>query len=124
MQLDEAHECIPTQHFSPPRLSRRKMLARRAPVSGSGWICNACRSHARHQAAPSLRAYSTAATRQRPIHLAVIGSGPAGYYTAYRLLKKLPDARIDMFESLPVPYGLVRYGVAPDHPEVKVCSPK
>lgn len=52
--------------------------------------------------------------------MAIIGSGPAGYYLAYRLLKKLPDACIDMYERLPVPYGLVRFGVAPDHPEVKV----
>lgn len=124
MLLDEVYDRLyPTRALLSPRLLRRKMLARRAPVSGSGWICKACRSHARYQAASSLRSSSTAATRQRPIHLAVIGSGPAGYYTAYRLLKKLPDARIDMFESLPVPYGLVRYGVAPDHPEVKVCSP-
>lgn len=55
----------------------------------------------------------------------MIGAGPAGFYTAYRVMSRLPDARIDMYESLPVPYGLVRYGVAPDHPEVKVrtaCS--
>jgi adrenodoxin-NADP+ reductase len=55
-------------------------------------------------------------------HAAIIGSGPAGFYTAQRILKHLPEARIDMYESLPVPYGLVRYGVAPDHPEVKVLT--
>jgi adrenodoxin-NADP+ reductase len=54
------------------------------------------------------------------MRLAVIGSGPAGYYSAYRIMKKMPDAYVDMYESLPVPYGLVRFGVAPDHPEVKV----
>ena len=43
--------------------------------------------------------------------MAVIGSGPAGFYSSYRLLNKLPDVQIDMFERLPVPYGLVRYGV-------------
>src|SRR5271170_6563141 len=53
-------------------------------------------------------------------HTAIIGSGPAGFYTAQRILKHLPKAKVDMYESLPVPYGLVRYGVAPDHPEVKV----
>src|SRR5271154_4490645 len=53
-------------------------------------------------------------------HTAIIGSGPAGFYTAQRILKRLPESKIDMYESLPVPYGLVRYGVAPDHPEVKV----
>lgn len=56
----------------------------------------------------------------RPFHLAVIGAGPAGFYTAYRVLSKLYNAKVDMYESLPVPYGLVRFGVAPDHPEVKV----
>ncbi len=52
--------------------------------------------------------------------VAVIGSGPAGFYTASKILRKLENAKIDMFESLPVPFGLVRFGVAPDHPEVKV----
>ncbi|RUP45030.1 hypothetical protein BC936DRAFT_148709 [Jimgerdemannia flammicorona] len=52
--------------------------------------------------------------------LAVIGSGPAGFYTAHKVLKEIPNAFIDMYEALPVPHGLVRFGVAPDHPEVKV----
>lgn len=62
---------------------------------------------------------STAAS---PFHIAVIGSGPAGFYTALRVLEKLPHARVDMYEALPVPFGLARFGVAPDHPEVKVCQ--
>jgi adrenodoxin-NADP+ reductase len=52
--------------------------------------------------------------------VAVVGSGPAGFYAAYRLISKINDAKVDMYEQLPVPFGLVRYGVAPDHPEVKV----
>lgn len=56
----------------------------------------------------------------RPFRLAVIGSGPAGFYTAYRVMAKIEGAKIDMYEHLPVPFGLVRFGVAPDHPEVKV----
>lgn len=64
-------------------------------------------------------AYSTASTK--PMRLAIIGSGPAGFYAAHRLMKQLPDALVDMYEKLPVPYGLVRFGVAPDHPEVKNC---
>jgi hypothetical protein len=62
------------------------------------------------------------ATANRPsqFHIAIIGSGPAGFYTAHRIQHKLPSARIDMYEQLPAPYGLVRYGVAPDHPEVKL----
>ncbi len=51
--------------------------------------------------------------------MAVVGSGPAGFYTAHRVMTKLP-AKVDMYEALPVPFGLVRFGVAPDHPEVKV----
>jgi adrenodoxin-NADP+ reductase len=54
--------------------------------------------------------------------MAVIGSGPAGFYTAYRVMSRLPMATIDMYETLPVPFGLVRFGVAPDHPEVKVSA--
>lgn len=55
--------------------------------------------------------------------LAIIGSGPAGFYAAAQVVRKLGDqVRIDIFERLPVPYGLVRYGVAPDHPEVKNCQ--
>ncbi|KAK7754041.1 NADPH-adrenodoxin reductase [Diatrype stigma] len=56
--------------------------------------------------------------------MAVVGSGPAGFYTAYRVMSKIPSAKVDMFEALPVPFGLVRFGVAPDHPEVKNCQEK
>lgn len=56
--------------------------------------------------------------------VAIIGSGPAGFYTSYRLIDKLPGVKVDMFEALPVPYGLARFGVAPDHPEVKNCQDK
>lgn len=56
----------------------------------------------------------------RPFRLAVIGSGPAGFYTAYKVMAKIENAKVDMYERLPVPFGLVRFGVAPDHPEVKV----
>ena len=56
----------------------------------------------------------------RRFRMAVLGSGPAGFYTAYKVMSSIADAVVDMYERLPVPYGLVRYGVAPDHPEVKV----
>lgn len=52
--------------------------------------------------------------------MAVVGSGPAGFYTAYRVMSLIDRAKVDMYEALPVPFGLVRFGVAPDHPEVKV----
>ena len=49
----------------------------------------------------------------------IVGSGPAGFYSAQYILKHLPNSRVDLIEKLPVPFGLVRFGVAPDHPEVK-----
>ncbi len=52
-------------------------------------------------------------------HVAIVGSGPSGFYAAEALLKKLPNAKVDIFEKLPTPFGLVRYGVAPDHPRIK-----
>jgi ferredoxin--NADP+ reductase len=55
-----------------------------------------------------------------PIRIAVIGSGPAGFYTAGHLLKDGPEnLELDMIERLPTPWGLVRSGVAPDHPKIK-----
>ncbi|KAF4636405.1 hypothetical protein G7Y89_g1689 [Cudoniella acicularis] len=56
--------------------------------------------------------------------MAVIGSGPAGFYTSYKVMSKIENSVIDMYEHLPVPFGLVRFGVAPDHPEVKNCQDK
>ncbi|NII50026.1 FAD-dependent oxidoreductase [Frigoribacterium endophyticum] len=55
------------------------------------------------------------------LRLAIVGAGPAGIYAADILLKaeKAFDVSIDLFEQLPAPYGLVRYGVAPDHPRIK-----
>jgi ferredoxin--NADP+ reductase len=55
------------------------------------------------------------------LRLAIVGAGPAGIYAADMLLKheRSFDVSIDLFERLPAPYGLVRYGVAPDHPRIK-----
>ena len=56
-------------------------------------------------------------------HIAIIGSGPAGYYTAEAAQKAFADdLRIDVFDLLPVPYGLIRTGVAPDHQSIKGVS--
>lgn len=56
-------------------------------------------------------------------HIAIIGSGPAGYYTAEAAQKQWgDDVRIDIFDRLPVPYGLIRTGVAPDHQSIKAVS--
>ncbi|KAI0445932.1 hypothetical protein F4803DRAFT_506063 [Xylaria telfairii] len=70
------------------------------------------------------RSYATTSRNDRPFRMAVVGSGPAGFYTAYRALSRIQHAKVDMFEALPVPFGLVRFGVAPDHPEVKNCQDK
>lgn len=66
-----------------------------------------------------------------PLKLAIIGAGPSGFYTASRILSLIPPTspegqklEVHMYERLPTPYGLVRYGVAPDHPEVKNCQHK
>lgn len=53
---------------------------------------------------------------------AVIGAGPSGFFTSEALLKQYPGAQIDLIEKLPTPFGLVRFGVAPDHPEIKSVS--
>jgi ferredoxin--NADP+ reductase len=54
-------------------------------------------------------------------HIAVVGSGPAGYYTA-ETLQKADATAIDVIDRLPVPYGLIRTGVAPDHQSIKAVS--
>jgi ferredoxin--NADP+ reductase len=64
-------------------------------------------------------------------HVAIVGSGPSGYFAAASLLKYADsddgsrdpfDVRVDMLEMLPTPWGLVRSGVAPDHPKIKTIS--
>ena len=55
----------------------------------------------------------------RPLRVAVVGAGPAGVYVADVLHKSDTPASVDMFERFPAPYGLIRYGVAPDHPRIK-----
>jgi NADPH-dependent glutamate synthase beta subunit-like oxidoreductase len=56
-------------------------------------------------------------------HFAIVGSGPAGFYTAEALQKAYGDsARVDILDRYPVPYGLIRFGVAPDHQSLKAVS--
>lgn len=52
----------------------------------------------------------------------IIGSGPAGFFVTEKLLKLFPNAQINIIEARFCPFGLIRYGVAPDHPEVKVID--
>ncbi|KAK9448312.1 uncharacterized protein V1518DRAFT_418616 [Limtongia smithiae] len=72
------------------------------------------------------RWYSAGTASTPTLRVAVVGSGPAGFYTAYKILDRFPDGSVtmDMYEKLPVPFGLARFGVAPDHPEVKNCEEK
>ncbi|XP_015426241.1 PREDICTED: NADPH:adrenodoxin oxidoreductase, mitochondrial [Myotis davidii] len=58
-------------------------------------------------------------TQEQTPQICVVGSGPAGFYTAQHLLKHHAQAHVDIYEKQLVPFGLVRFGVAPDHPEVK-----
>ncbi|GAB1213453.1 hypothetical protein ATERTT37_002602 [Aspergillus terreus] len=107
------------------------MNSRRAP-----YVCAQCTaqiirlplrqqlSHPGRQLPWLRRHYSQTVQSDRPYRVAIVGSGPAGFYAAYRLLAKAENAVVDMYEKLPVPFGLVRYGVAPDHPEVKNCEEK
>ena len=59
---------------------------------------------------------------ERPLRVAVVGSGPAGFYAAAHLFEAHPGVEVDMIERLPTPWGLVRLGVAPDHPKIKSVS--
>jgi ferredoxin--NADP+ reductase len=62
-------------------------------------------------------------SESRPLTVAIIGSGPSGFYAAESLMKREDiHVEVDMFEKLPTPYGLVRAGVAPDHQQIKSVS--
>ena len=63
---------------------------------------------------------SNPGTLENPLRVAIIGAGPSGFYAADQIIKD-PDthAQVDLFDRLPTPYGLVRGGVAPDHPKIK-----
>ena len=54
-------------------------------------------------------------------HVAIVGSGPAGYYAA-EALGRIADIQVDVLDRLPVPYGLIRFGVAPDHQSIKAVA--
>lgn len=55
----------------------------------------------------------------KQLRVAIIGAGPAGIYAGNILASQYPNVSIDLFDQLPAPYGLIRYGVAPDHPRIK-----
>src|ERR1700758_2751807 len=62
----------------------------------------------------------TPMTDSSPLRVAIVGAGPAGFYAAAQLLSVAePEFAVDLYDRLPTPYGLVRSGVAPDHPKIK-----
>jgi len=64
-------------------------------------------------------------TPDRPLRVAVVGSGPSGFYAIASIYKRAGlEAQVDLFDRLPTPYGLVRGGVAPDHQNIKVIAKK
>lgn len=125
---------VPRSPIIVPRLAVIIILVHTMNIQRAPYVCAQCsvqtlRATLRRQyprGFPQLswqrRHNSHAVQTDRPYRVAIVGSGPAGFYAAYRLLGKVDNATVDMYEKLPVPFGLVRYGVAPDHPEVKVCD--
>ena len=66
---------------------------------------------------------SALGTDERPLRVAIVGSGPSGFYAAGQLLAdKERTIEVDLYDRLPTPWGLVRGGVAPDHPKIKSVS--
>ena len=66
---------------------------------------------------------SKVGTEENPLRVAIIGAGPAGFYAADQILRnEETHAQVDLFDRLPTPYGLVRGGVAPDHPKIKAVT--
>ena len=58
-------------------------------------------------------------TPERPLRVGIVGAGPAGFFAADALIKQDVPVAVDLFDRLPTPFGLVRYGVAPDHQKIK-----
>ncbi|KAM6964258.1 NADPH:adrenodoxin oxidoreductase, mitochondrial [Tautogolabrus adspersus] len=81
------------------------------------WTSGSCRWIGRHRDGVNRRGKASFSSCSPKV--CIVGSGPAGFYTAQHLIKARQDVEVDIYERLPVPFGLVRFGVAPDHPEVK-----
>ena len=107
------------------------------PRSSPAWRCRSAALSTRSTAPPPRRLppprlaqplpfrVRLIGSEQTPLRVAIVGSGPAGFYTAEHILKhEGTHAEVDMFDRLPTPYGLVRFGVAPDHPEDQVGDPR
>lgn len=88
----------------------------RAPVS-KGFSLQFATTFAKKTSCYGVQRLGSTAAPQPQV--CIVGGGPAGFYTAQHLLRSHKGVQVDVFEKLPVPFGLVRFGVAPDHPEVK-----
>ena len=80
------------------------------------------RARTTHGRAAAARPAATELRRALTLRVAIVGSGPAGFYTAAALQASDLPVEVDMIERLPTPWGLVRLGVAPDHPNIKAVS--
>ena len=83
-------------------------------------------SRAARPASRLVGSMGSAGTPEQPLRVAIVGSGPSGFYAAGHLLKSKShpdlDVQVDVYDRLPTPWGLVRGGVAPDHPNIKAVS--
>ena len=108
---------------SPGSRSRTRTPPARAAAARSFQVAEGEAPDGRGRAAAA-RHYETRLARVSvPLRVAVVGSGPAGFYAADALLKSEdPPVEVDLIERLPTPWGLVRLGVAPDHENIKAVS--
>lgn len=106
---------MPTAEDIPSNASsREEKTLNQSPLHNSGSTPSDA-SKASSDSTPS----TSSTPRNRKIQIAVVGSGPSGCFVASALSKQHPSIHIDIFERLPVPFGLCRYGVCPDHPDIK-----
>src|SRR3990170_4634372 len=99
------------------RLDRRHRQGPARPLPGRGGHAPGAAPRGPARPEPLMALPGTA---ERPLRVAIIGAGPTGYYATDQLLRQEGVVvEVDLFDRLPTPYGLVRYGVAPDHQKIK-----
>lgn len=97
-------------------------LSERDPAEIAGWVFRGMTKLPVTWQSYERRSAPLAAVQMTPPTVAIVGSGPAGCFTAQSLKRTFADARVDVFDEQPTPYGLVRYGVAPDHQGTKTVA--
>src|ERR671938_403196 len=98
------------------------LLTMRPPTLIAMWNGRPAFAPARATARVRFRHLTAPGGVSEALRVAVVGSGPAGFYAAGALLDAEVPIEVDMIERLPTPWGLVRLGVAPDHPKLKSVS--